>query len=59
MMSKKLFFGIFAVLIVFFTAVIVKDSVIADSAIRNIGTISLIYLGGQAGVDTMGKFKSQ
>jgi len=57
MKSKKLFFAIFATLMIAIVAYFVTDSVIATSAISTIGVIGGIYLGGQSGVDTMGKFK--
>ncbi len=59
MMSKKLFFAVFTVTAVCFVAFKVTDSIIATSAIGAIGTIALIYLGGQSGIDTMSKYKGQ
>jgi threonine/homoserine/homoserine lactone efflux protein len=56
-MSKKLFFAVFSVIAVCGISFLVTDSVIASAAIGAVSTIALMYLGGQSGVDAMGKYK--
>jgi len=58
-MSKKYTFGAICLLLIVGVALLVKEPQIASSAISAISLIGLAYIGGQAGIDGVSKFKNE
>jgi len=58
-MSKKYTFGAICLLLIVGVALLVKEPQIASSAISAISLIGLTYIGGQAGIDGVSKFKNE